>query len=148
VCEAPSLKKQIADDIMAVSEKAHQPPVTLVQGVATALTSALAGKRVATLSNEKLGIGGNKFKATLAGKHLASQKLVGQLAADIQKTLQSAGTATVGFHETVGAAQEALIGLGVSTAEAQNLADLLRNIGEKVRGPEDMPLQDLPPRVR
>jgi hypothetical protein len=132
-----SFKQQVADDIMAVSEKAHRPPVTLVQDFANALTRALAGRRVANTPDEKFKL---KPKATLAGKLLASQK---QLTTDIQKVLQSAGTSTADFHETVDDAQTALIGLGVSMTEAQNLAELLRNIGMQVRGPEDMRM-DIP----
>jgi hypothetical protein len=110
------VKQQAAEDIMALSEKAHQPPRTLVQEFADDLTNALAGKSGA---DRKLV------------RQLAMQELVRQLATDILKVLQSAGTSTAGFHETVDDAQEALTGLGVSTPQAQKLASLLRAIGEK-----------------
>jgi hypothetical protein len=114
------LKQRLADDIMVLAEKPHQPPRTLVQWFANDLASALAGKRV------------------------TNQKLFRQLAADIQKTLQSAGTSTSGFHETVNQAETVLIALGLNTLQANGLARKLKAIGDRVRGPEDIPVMDAP----
>jgi hypothetical protein len=50
-----SLKQQVAQDIMNVSEKGHEPPVSVVQEFANALTRALAGRRVANTPDEKRG---------------------------------------------------------------------------------------------
>jgi hypothetical protein len=105
----------VADDIMALAEQAHPPARTLVQEFANNLTSELIPRGYPV------------------------RRLVRQLTTDIQKVLQSAGTSTAGFHEALDDAQKVLVALGVSTPAAQNLASLLRNIGEQVRGPEDMP---------
>jgi hypothetical protein len=88
---------------------------------------------VANTPDEKLKL---KPKARLVDQRLTNEK---QLTTDIQKVLHSAGISTASFLEIVDDARTALIGLGVSAGEAQNLADLLRNIGEQVRGPEDIP---------
>ena len=71
---------------------------------------------------------------------MRNQSLVRQLATGIQKTLESAGTSTVRFHETIDAAKNAMRGLGISESQAQMLAKELKAIGDKVRGPEDIPL--------
>jgi len=76
----------------------------------------------------------------LVGKPLNNQHLVRQLATGIQTTLQSAGTSTVHFRETIAAAKKAMRGLGISESQAQMLANELKSIGDKVRGPEDIPL--------
>lgn len=74
------------------------------------------------------------------GKPLHNQNLVCQLATGIQNTLESAGTSSIRFHETIDAAKKAIRGLGVSGSQAQTLATELKAIGDKVRGPEDIPL--------
>ena len=109
-----AFRMAVADDIMSLVEPAHRPPQTLVQEFAHALTSELGPRGWPV------------------------RRLVRQLTTDIQRVLQSAGTSTAGFHEAVDDAQKVLIALGVSTPSAQNLARLLRNIGEQVRGPEDV----------
>ena len=76
----------------------------------------------------------------LVGKPLHNQNLVRQLATGIQNTIDSAGTSTVRFHETIDATKKAMRGLGVSESQAQVLAAELKAIGDKVRGPEDIPL--------
>jgi hypothetical protein len=111
-----AFRKAVADDIMALAESAHQPPRTLVEEFANALTSELVPRGWPV------------------------RRLVRQLTTDIQKVLESAGTSTADFHANIDDAQTALIALGVSTSAAQGLARLLRNIGEQVRGPADMPL--------
>jgi hypothetical protein len=107
--------EKLADDMMALADK-PQPPRSMVQEFAHGLTRALAGKS------------------------LHNQKMVRQLAIAIQKTLESAGTSTVRFHETIDAAKNAMRGLGLSESQAQMLAKDLKAIGDKVRGPEDIPL--------
>jgi hypothetical protein len=107
--------EKLADDMMALAETPH-PPRSVVQAFADNLIRALAGKP------------------------LNNQNLVRQLAAGIQKTLESAGTSAVRFHETIAAAKNAMRGLGISESRAQRLATELKAIGDKVRGPEDIPL--------
>ena len=107
--------EKLADDIMALAET-PQPPRSVVQAFADNLIHALAGKP------------------------LHNQNLVRQLATGIQNTLESAGTSTIHFHETIDAAKKAMRGLGISESQAQMLATELRALGEKVRGPEDTPL--------
>jgi hypothetical protein len=107
--------EKLADDIMALAET-PQPPRSVVQAFADNLIHALVGKP------------------------LQNQNLVRQLAAGIQKTLESAGTSTIRFHETIDAAKKAMRGLGINESQAQMLATELKTIGEKVRGPEDIPL--------
>ncbi|MCU1273924.1 MAG: hypothetical protein JWO48_1355 [Bryobacterales bacterium] len=107
--------EKLADDIMALAET-PQPPRSVVQAFADNLIHALVGKP------------------------LHNHNLVRQLATGIQKTLESAGTSTIRFHETIAAAKNAMRGLGISESRAQRLAIELKAIGDKVRGPEDIPL--------
>jgi hypothetical protein len=74
---------------------------------------------------------------------LHNQNLVRQLATGILNTLESAGTSTIRFHETIDAAKKAMRGLGVSESQAQVLATELKAIGDRVRGPEDIPLSSV-----
>jgi hypothetical protein len=89
--------EKLADDVMALAEK-PQPPRSMVQAFADNLIRALAGKS------------------------LHNRNLVRQLAAGIQKILESAGTSTVRFHETIDAAKNIMRSLGISESEAQRLA--------------------------
>ena len=107
--------EKLADDIMALAE-IPRPPRSVVQAFANSLIHALVGKP------------------------LQKQHLVRQLATGIQNTLESAGTSTVRFRETIDAARKAMLGLGISESQARSLAAELKAIGDKVRGPEDIPL--------
>jgi hypothetical protein len=107
--------EKLADDMLALAET-PKPPRSVVHAFADNLIRALVGKP------------------------LNNQHLVRQLATGIQNTLESAGTSTVHFRETIDAAKKAMRGLGISESQAQMLANELKAIGDKVRGPEDIPL--------
>jgi hypothetical protein len=110
--------EKLANHIMALAET-PQPPRSVIQAFADNLIRAFAGKPV------------------------HNSILVSQLATAIQKTLESAGTSTVRFHETIDAAKKATRCLGVSESQAQMLATELKAIGDKVRGPEGIPLSSV-----
>jgi hypothetical protein len=109
------LTREITDDLMLLADKAHQPSRPAVAAFADALAASLAGK-----VSSAAGISG--------------------LTAPIVEVLQSAGTSTVLFHESIDRASSALMSLGVEPAKVQVAAARLRAIGTEVRGPEDIPV--------
>jgi hypothetical protein len=108
------LKRQVGMDILSLAEKTHEPALSTLQAFTDSLVDALAGQAL-------------------------SAEDVDQLAGEIERTLQSAGTSTIGFQETVRDFEKQLIRVGVKSPRSHMVATSLERLGKEVRGPEGFP---------
>lgn len=106
--------RQLAADIAAVADPDHRPSQNHVKVLADDLATALP-----------------------AGDLRAD--LLSRVTTPIVEVLHSAGTSTIGFHESVSRAERALVSMGVAAPQARSIAERLKAIGMQVRGPEDSP---------
>jgi hypothetical protein len=118
----PTFTRQLGTHILLMAEKTHEPAAPTLRQFCENLVNALSGR---VLKKEEID----------------------GLVADIQHTMQSAGTSTIEFMEKVQDFQTRLTKAGVSEPFAQLVAANLKQIGREVQGPEDTPLKKLP-RVR
>ena len=107
------IRQQLVSDIMALAEKGHQPSRPTVTKFVDALTVGLP--------SDNLSI-----------NHLSI------VTTSIIEVLHSAGTGTLKFRASVNGAQQALISLGVGASNATSIAANLTELGNEVRGPDDL----------
>ena len=112
-----SVGQQLAADIASVADPDHRPSQQFVRQLAVQLT------------------------VSLSGGHLRMD-LLSQVTTPIVQVLQSAGTSTIGFYESLGHAERALTSMGVAPPTARRIAETLKAIGMQVRGPDDSPVQN------
>jgi hypothetical protein len=108
--------RQFGKDILALSEKTHEPSAAAVQEFANGLAAALGG-------------------------HALKTEEIDGFARAIESVLQSAGTSTVGFEQTVDDFEKKLMKAGVRALESHQVASSLERVGKQVRGPDDFPVQ-------
>jgi hypothetical protein len=111
-----SVGQQLAADIASVADPDHRPSPKNIRQLADDLTASLS---VGSLRVD----------------------LLSGVTTPIVEVLHSAGTSTVGFHESVSRAEKSLASLGVPAPQAKHIAESLRAIGMQVRGPEDTPVR-------
>ncbi len=112
----PEFIGQVGTHILMMAQKTHAPKAPTVQQFAQGLVTALAG-------------------------HSPAQHETDGMAADIEQTLQSAGTSTVGFEGAVRDFERRLMRAAVPAVRAHLVASSLERIGREVRGPEDAPVK-------
>jgi hypothetical protein len=112
----PALAQQVGAHILVLAEETHEPKFPTLKQFSESLVSALAG-------------------------HSFGQEDLDRLAGDIQQTVQSAGTSTIGFEETIQDFEKRLMRTGVKSARAHLVASNLERLGREVRGPDDRPVQ-------
>jgi hypothetical protein len=110
----PALTRQLNAHVLLLAEKTHEPKSTTVQQFVGSLVGAVAG-------------------------HSLSQEDLDRMAGDIQQALQSAGTSTAGFEETIQNFERRLMRVGVPAVRSHLVASSLERIGREVRGPEGAP---------
>jgi hypothetical protein len=115
--------RQLAADIASVADPDHRPSPAHVKVLADELA---AGLPAGNLRAERLS----------------------QVTTPIVEVLQSAGTSTIGFYESVSRAEKALVALGVPAQYARSIAERLKTIGKQVRGPEGFPVDRVRPLMR
>jgi len=111
-----AMATRLRADMLLLAEKTHEPKVPTLHQFARDVGEALAGRTVAPEDLDRL-------------------------AADIQHVMQSAGTSTVGFWETVRDFEERLAKAGASANRAAQAAAALERVGQEVRGPEGFPVR-------
>jgi hypothetical protein len=110
--------QQIADDILALTEKDAPPSRQTVVDFADALARAIPRQ---ALTEEKT-------------------KPVTQALLNV---LQSAGLTSSRFHSAIDRFRDSLIALNATAAQAKRAADRLLILGQEVRGPEDIKLLNI-----
>jgi hypothetical protein len=105
---------QLTTDLNAASDPDHRPMQLSISLLASQLANALPAR---DLRAERLS----------------------PLTSRIVDILNSAGTSTVGFYESVNHAEIALAALGVPKGKAHDIGQRLMTIGKQVRGPDDSP---------
>ena len=116
-----ALAKQVGSHIMLLAEKTHEPKWTTLQQLANGMVYALAGRAV-------------------------EREDLDAMAGAIQRVMQSAGTSTIGFVETVEDFEKRLAKAGVAASRAHDVASALERVGKEVQGPEDTPVMKFPGR--
>ena len=111
-----AFSRQVGTHILLLAEKTHEPTAPTLARFSDSLVGALAG-------------------------HVPAQEDLDRLAGDIQQTLQSAGTSTIGFTETIKDFERRLVRAGVPAIRAHLVATNLERVGREVRGPEDAPVR-------
>ena len=112
---APAVRQQLSADLLIVSDPQHRPAQKSLRPFVDQLVSALSGKQQPAAART-------------------------QLSAAILEVLHSAGVGTHRFRAAIDRSRDALTNIGVSAVDAARTADLLRAVGNDVRGPDDMPL--------
>ena len=112
----PATKRQVGTHILLLAEKTHEPSATALQQFSGSLVEALAGRPLAAED-------------------------IDTLADWIEQVLESAGTSTVAFEETIEKFEKRLAKIGVPAARSHLVAVDLERIGKEVRGPEDFPVK-------
>jgi hypothetical protein len=106
-----ALSSQVSTHILAMAETTHQPNAATVQPLANELVYAVAGRG---LSSEDIDA----------------------IVRDVRAVMQSAGTTSQGFGDTVQDFENRLIQAGVPPARAHEIAADLERVGKEVRAPE------------
>jgi hypothetical protein len=112
--QAETMSRQVGMHMLLLAEKTHEPKAPTLQRFSESLVGALAG-------------------------HAVMQEDIDRLAGDIAQTMQSAGTSTIGFEETVKDFEKRLMRAGVQAIRAHLVASNLERVGREVRGPEGFP---------
>jgi len=113
-----SIATRIADDILALAEKDAQPSRQTTLDFSVELSKALAGKR-------------------------SSAEKVQAVSDAILLVIQSSGVPSARFHSAIDQFRNALIAHDASPLDARSAANRLMILGQEVRGPEDIHLQDI-----
>ncbi len=112
----PAFTRQVGAHILMLAERTHEPKPPTLQRFSESLVAALAG-------------------------HSPAREDIDRLAGDIEEVLQSAGTSTAGFQQTIQDFEKHLMRAGVPAVRSHLVASNLEHIGREVRGPEDAPVQ-------
>jgi hypothetical protein len=112
----PAMMRQVSGHISLLAEKTHEPKAPTLQQFTNNLVYALAG-------------------------HPLTPEESGGLCADIEHVMQSAGTSTRIFSDTVEDFEKRLTAAGVPATRAHDVASDLERVGKEVRGPEDTPVK-------
>jgi len=109
---------QIADDILALAEPGAEPSRRTVREFTDELTAAMIGK--------------------------PSGAYIPQLRTAIVDVLHSNALPGWRYREAIESLRSRLAAMRVPYAEAQRVADRLKVVGQEVRGPDDLPVRNLP----
>ena len=113
-----AVSAQFAADLTALADRDHRPSSIRIKVLADELTMVLNAKNL-------------------------RPDALPQIAGPIFDVLQSAGTSTMGFNDSVTRFETALRLLNVEPRRARSAADRLRAIGKEVRGPDDSPVRPI-----
>lgn len=116
-----SASRQLASDILSLSNTQAQPSRRSVMDFTDQLARALVNKNL-------------------------RPNAISELTSAILDILHSDGLLTSKYDASIEQARQALIANGVSAKEAQAVSDQLRVIGQDIRGPEDSPVFPVRPR--
>ena len=117
----PDLARQMGTHMLLMAEKSDEPSAATLRQ----FCETLAG--------------------SLSGRVMGPSEIEG-LATDIRQTLESAGTSTIAFQDTIRDFEWRLRRVSVAAARAHLAASLLERVGREVRGPEDTPVMKFPRR--
>jgi hypothetical protein len=106
------LSDQLVDEMMAVAKGDRSPSRSTVQRFCEDFTSALAGKDMTAIRAQEL------------------EKAITDVMSGSGSTFRPAGH----LHDT-------LVGFRIEDRTIQRIVDRFREIGQEIRGPDDLPLQ-------
>ncbi|HTX37188.1 MAG TPA: hypothetical protein VME43_19295 [Bryobacteraceae bacterium] len=112
----PAFTRQVVAHILLLAERTHEPQAPTLQQFSESLVAALSG-------------------------HSPAREDIDRLAGDIEEVLQSAGTSTAGFEQTIQDFEKHLMHAGVPAVRSRLVASNLEHIGREVRGPEGVPVK-------